>query len=1621
MSQASAKKASSSLRRAASPPACSSSRKQHISGSGRNQTILNDAAWMSERIHSLQKTGFLRYPSICKLRDPGEISPSLHSLSASNKDDEETSCSSPGCFNQSSTSRRSQTVMNQTDEPLSAFRLSEVTLSEEDLLTDISPSREFSTCNSTPVLMQSSRNFDQVESEFYQGTPLSKNVGKDYQKYMQASNESPNGNANHPHSAASSEFTSSNMQGDLLLRLEALQHRAELAAKGGNSNSNASQDNQNSKLFWSRQGLHWDQDIPSSIKKQSAFTQQSNVASSASPTHSSLSIESVSWPEEPEIPLDSTCWLKAINEAKAEPSASHLILSSSRSIRPEYYLPLSREEDPVFEAGCNLFSSPKAGKRTELRNDNIRRLALGTCQRRSEQVGPGKSINSHKQTSLARKSKRFLESSMDSVNGYGSVKARGKAASLSPKTSPGVARRALPTETRPSQNHLCVEYKGIAHPVHEQSKSINQSFEMKASASEMDGQKRNSVENRFEYDGESSWISEENVEGFLCSRSFTLDEADGLSTSNEWSSPVLDTNLSHCAAKTSSFSTERHSRNKSIKESQMKDFGKGLFSSSHTQSACLNGEAVKHSNESMAGICMFDRCKEMPLPSQGGSTVTSQTDTHLQLLKEGSLADSYQPANISHHPVCQITHSADESLNNNSIACCKDTLNNEGSLKESQHDAGAKEHISRKGDSSSWSAISPKTLNRGIEESVGNNITLQVEKKLESTYIGQCHSARYSLHSSIPLVSESGPLSLNALSSPADLVEDRYWPGVADRYENATHISKMHSQNLLQRRSSELKVFARIVRSLSFSEQGNSGLKSSSKLQTSRDISESKSTGFTHYWIPNTAYSVNSSDLGYNGGKSNPQNSVEIQQTTAQITKELLQEIPSQNGRGDTNRNPEGNEASLILLDNAYLNIEQLAEEPHGMGHTVLLSYSTKGESDAPLDNDCKAPLSSENFSQQGHDLQLDRPIETQCEVQDDSSIKKVQEDINSAQQAICRGPTGGKLELDDKGCHQQSLESFTTVESLCTKTLQVEPEETRPELIFEKLALSEQHTGIPSFANQNNRLMIEGVNKGEMILKFPCTSGPENGRKCETPCGNGETPSSLLSIYKNPLWRDEVNVDFENGHGSQSQEFLDHSYSDEGNFLDSDKKRISFSKRSLGEVWDTYEGMGGFIISSVPNSPSCTTKQASEANHIPVGFDILINSSESNGFVLDSVWDVEGSAKKLRKIGEEVNEDLGFFTQQRLSCYNQADLRQQSAQSLDTIELQTTNHGASSLTPVNVKDIERNLTIESGILSDGASVPDGLDDCSREHSIGPHGSCSHSTRIINSNVTNQDAALLENESTINEFCLNSEPKCNTGEKKMPLTEMACIIDAAKAGRDALDKVDRNGSKIRSELTVQNSGASINIETISASQCADRKLQSDPLCEQYNKECTQPLRHKHFAKADAPEENHSTKDTVMLSNDATEADEEVKQVTFIYSDSKEPQKDLKAVEASLPEVPLDLLSTWILSFFTHASKGGGNFKRKEQKQRLIQDKKREDQEELKRIGKKVQALEEEIDRFKQENRRLQSLVKCMIRKMKQLQQGLRGRKRNGSSRGFMTCIYSVRVKRSSKSKIVRKS
>ena len=96
-------------------------------------------------------------------------------------------------------------------------------------------------------------------------------------------------------------------------------------------------------------------------------------------------------------------------------------------------------------------------------------------------------------------------------------------------------------------------------------------------------------------------------------------------------------------------------------------------------------------------------------------------------------------------------------------------------------------------------------------------------------------------------------------------------------------------------------------------------------------------------------------------------------------------------------------------------------------------------------------------------------------------------------------------------------------------------------------------------------------------------------------------------------------------------------------------------------------------------------------------------------------------------------------------------------------------------------------------------------------------------------------------------------------------------------------------------------------------------------------------------------------------------------MTFIFSESKGAKEILKNVEpSSLPEGGHAGLmsSNWVCSFFSNARKLGCSCDQKNNDTRL-----QEDTTKLKKIEKRVEELEAEVIKFKQENSSLQKLLK----------------------------------------------
>lgn len=1874
------------------------------SAGSRNQTILDDAAWMSEKLYNLQKTGFLRYPAVSKLRDSGEVRSSLDSLPVNLESDEEMSClssASASNFDQvfGATLRHSQTDATRTDEPLSAFRLSEVTLSEEDLLTEISSPTELSTSKSTPVSVQSCRNLGQRASEILQRTSPAPSNGNNLHDYAHESNISYSASLDQPNSPASSEYTSSNgsnlfreRRGDLVLRLEALQYRAELAAKEGNCQFGGALPNWESQYanLWNEQASEVGHDSLLSVQKPGTFVKQSDAAAAGLPTHSNLRIESVSWPEQLETSIDSTCWLKSVNdEVEEEPCLSPLFHSSTRTIRPEYYLPLSREEEPVFEDAYHIFPSPQEGPRAE-REDSIKRLipqgALSPLRQhpnfrlRQEEIKssrPGR-VRNHKQVSpVLPKSRRSLESSMDSL--YGAVK--GSCASSpplirpsSPVASPDAARRTVLKEPRTSRSPIPVRQ------VQENNNSVTKSLDLKASAMGMScqiGKIKDDLKTKVEYDGESSWISEENVEGFLSSRSFVVDEIDALSSTNEQPHPVLNAKLIHSSAETStSLSNEKTSKDESFEVLQGKSNGRGILYTAHAGSVCFNDEIIKGSIESLVGMPEFDGFEGSFLSSQDGSTPTAKTGTLPGLSEAGSFVNStlipkgFSKNRISYQSVYNLSsHLGDDYLKHDSIECSEGKFCSKPA-KHFHQDAEAKEQTSPEESPVRYHTAALEELGKELTENKlkleARCASVEAQRKPEDIHDGRFHAERCTVHDMVSTDAQqcndpwSADFSLSSKNHEASLVSggDQQWLPPANGDENVIEGSKIHSQGLLEEGYSEHKAFARVLRSLSFSEEEKRILQKS-KAWSKKDLGKSIIPSFSHDWNTNSSNLPKGQNYQNSEGKdvqtrckeetlhnqkfAEVLDGLELHKTSALFEKGILKQMPLLIDRNEAldmgYKHARSNEVRVTAPDNFALhdscnaasktagcNISEAEEHSlvlGGMVQTVLLSGESENECGRIMEG--KVVIGSKKTSQQAQDLTLDdsvklsfSPVKMLSKVKECPVTEDVLADYDSWQKAADFGGLQNieRTEVDNKGCdwnngqalnvpeahysvipypNKESLMggdqsiSFNQIETgyapvdeevtpirhtglnpggpidgetfpknevegvtvedgevlyttmLPTHNLRVA--ESKPEIVHGKSTMPEQHVNMAAFDSEivvlcgspdgNKSMLVEqellAVDKDRLhneahysslleynfketgILKLPGSSGPKDS-------GRGKAPESLLSVYKNPLWLDELGLDFDIAQkDSQDQEMLDLSYIDreDNSLLKIDRSRVGFSKRSLDDVWNTYEGVGE-LLTPATNSPSHAIDGVSDAGHILIGFDTLVDSSDSNGIALGSLWDVESSAlKKLRKMGEkiedgsisvwkpltlkscllikdsDINEEPEFGAKKKPDPQDHAsgsqdDQQQHSAQSLMAMEFQTTNHDASCSCPVKIKNastvnvhehcdaipinsaltlshsarlevisqLKVNLTrqIRDLSLSNVSVIPDAMESefgskglfekVLGEISAWPYGpfpmNSFPSNELLDGNIAPQKATLVVKESAVSDYVPITVARFSMGdalsestycEKLVPQLansekdNVACQIDEAKEvieTETSDDKNDHNGTAIIKNPLAQSFDAAdfAKKTTGGASKHLDTKL-SGQFPGHYDTECSQPLDTElvPYGFVNALQEVVP----VIHSNDGVEVGEEVKKVTFMFSDSKEPQKDVQAVEStSLPEVPMDFLSAWVWSFFSRAMKVRSSCKRKEQKQLPMSNKTQEDQADLNIIGKKVEALEAEIDKFKEENKKLQKLVKCLIRKMKQLQHGLRVRKRHGSSRGFMTCIFSVHIK-SSRSATLRKS
>ncbi|MCO5569041.1 hypothetical protein L7F22_022747 [Adiantum nelumboides] len=1555
LSQVSTKKLGSPvLRRSASPPATSAVRKHNNASSGRNQTVLDDAVWMNERTQNLQKTGIFQYPSMSKLRNSAHISSSGQYLSAASVEDyEERSCFSSSPIH-SSNSLQSKTAVTLADEPLSAFRLSEVTLGDEDLLTDFN-----STCNSTPVSQQSGHMFDRTAGDYYQGT------------FCLYNRQQIDSGTQHKNLEASSKHSLLNIRGDLLHRLEALQHRAELAEKA--SHPNKIDFDQTSKDPWHG---HVYQDSLSLIHSQNVMSQQSGVLSAAaSPTHSTF--ESSSWQREgQEKSSDSTFWPH--KEVETQPDVSHLMYSSSRVIRPEYYLPLSKEE-PAHKDMAVCLSSSRSERKSSLKDENLKRCALqrssALCQHRSEDIRPGKCSISHKQIHPTRKSRRSLERSMDSV--YRSVPARGATSvpgfSLSEPCSTAArtaAREGCSIKSKSCQSSFCAGYKKYTN-LKQEDKSL-------VFSKEVYGQIQNKLNSAADYDGEFSWISEENVESFLRSRCLVVDHVDVMNAPPQFSDTngdtITDATVSLLVGKNCVQSTD----------TKLHCYEQSLSSPSASRNECSQVRLTECNKANMEESSTFDKCQELSYVSEGSSTINSQTSSHsLDFLaySHSSLPKLYDTQNLLHKPEGQVCHTEEGMLpDTDSLLCCKTILDNEHT-NESQAYAGTMEQPYIEGKHVSCTAPCCKGHKGASETQIA---TLETQQQMQITKLARpfCLERSRLGNSTTSITKEFSLVNASMPSPEIHLMERQHWPVVAKMCEKAS-LSQGLSERVTLPLDSEHRNSTKIARSLSFHDKGTCKIEANQS--TCDDLSELKSTSFSHYWIRNNAYPLDVSELLNSvtkvcrkPGEANTGKIVQgskLPETSSSMEQVLLKEVPG-----------------IVGMD-----------KEHGGSFTTLWSpsKSCKSASEIKTGEVIATELKS---SQQCCPLQfMDNSAGTVSRLQDDFMVDKVVKDEDCRQQLLVSKVVpkdAGNSKCFDMIILQETLSKGKDVGTGVCSSYKCEPKQVEGEK-HEDLKFPEQHVSKTSSSYHSNLLFLE-CSKDSSKLEIPCSPCLQDS---ETLLSEQvmKTPS-ILSVYKNPLWLDENSTDFENRHTLQDEEFLDLMYCSKRSkgFLDSDKSRLS-SERFENKTWDTYEGMGAFISS--PDSPyGIIREKVSEAKD---KFLNLVHCSD-----LDSLWDVQSQIKKkLRDSSTEVENDKaavcrtrvlesrlaskdlmscilsGFNPQDKGTASDQADQQQLlTSHPQVTLKPDLTSHIVPTSSPVKLLSIADDnynslclssapllcseqceqlmdtLTTNTNVSSHGAKTSLSLVNCSSKQVLLADSSC-----LISENAMIQDVALLA---------------CKTREHQLLYSAPSTDITDETVN---CDRKEERSSQEHCASTKARGGSSISV--VEHLHPPDSELSS----------------------VNATNKNLSSKDPIILSNDEMQANEQVKRVTFVYPSSKEPLHT--NANAAFPDMPLDSSSTWVLSMFSSATEGQGNLKKGEQKQLLKQDKSQKNHTELNRLGEKVESLEEEIDKFKQENKKLQNLVKCMVRKMKQLQQGFRGKKTRGASRGFMTCLCLVRVQR----------
>ncbi|KAH7302539.1 hypothetical protein KP509_23G076800 [Ceratopteris richardii] len=1462
-------------RGAVSPFPSSFSRKDQESS--RNQTILDDAAWMSERIRNLQKSGLLSYPSLSKLRDPSHV---LSSVFMDNVECSEIPYVCSNSNTQSSIPSLNQKADACVDEPLSAFRLSEVTLSEEDLLADISSTR-----TPTPVDLRygqtSEKTTDPFQFNFFSNSLTSENSDAAQHGLEGSSNDSPLINT---------------IRSDLLQRLEALQYRAQLAAKSfHDDNEDTCDDSMNGNI------LHCNKTFLPENQNLTALCQYNYAISESINVHNVPQVNTGQ--KVLKDTASSASWITNPNEDfQAWPDRSDLLHSSKKPIRPEYYLPLSKEEEPNLKGRDTSFPVSKVTRRSKLRDKDLIELAINETsaisQFRTEDINSGRLLNNQTRPDEGRGYRRSLGSQRCSSNMRSKMSRT--TTSYNGRPSPKCCSSA---DTASLQGSTCTNVLNVEQE--------DKSYGIHGSVTEQDGQIRNMTDC-----DEVSWISEENVEGFLRSCNLLVGDIDIPNASEE--NHKLNT----------SFTSSKLSSSIVHDKGSPKVRNDNMNLSYSVNEAILSGCLEKENNG-----CRDNTFRDLNTNLEGNlkreslkfsnPDTDNETSTGHDLLQASCVAQADQKLQHVSSPKSDL------------VTC------------ESGREKQQKSKDNTIMDQSQFGEVSSCTM-----MDCNGSDRLAVEQKTDAPERQQqmCNS-----EFSSPFYSEnlckmvddrSMSVTVNMTSPEIYLSENHYSP------PSNKKCKKVSNSQFLLRDSSHIghKIFARITRSLSFEEKGKNELESGLKENTYNSHSEPRSTSFSHYWIP----------VGNN----------------SQDVTELLGTVKSTSHKEDECSLSDHNllecSQSFEIQDSGMTQNVKPKQVPISAGKFGLLGIDETDQTstfaseliEIMLDNKVKTckeqeQIQVDNLSEMTH-AQLENSLT--CEALEDSNIWGQLNGLITVK--TCVVPETHSEWVDCKTITTEK-DYRSQVPSQCN-----DPE--AKSSTDRELTLVKDYASEVSTKCEHTNLILKEEMKQSVISNVSCSPDIH-----ASPSGKSKIAArSLLSVYKNPLWHDEGNVDHETDHILEGEAFPDYTYAD-GNVVDLnlDNNQFNFSRRFKDNIWDTYEGMGAFI-DQIPTSP------------------LLDNSRMVNS---------EGDA-----IGSTHAGDLNSL--HHLECMVSAELN---------------NGGKEYLAVVNESELVNDGQMFKDLLTSELFGIDGNEKQSASGQAIVHRLLESKDVNVGNMVDSNNNGFSASSSTV----IPSEGCSQLKEASPPDTictahaarEVDCLecyttVQAIMSSHNELVVIkDQDVGSITKESRKKE--PSFETRLMLSSRPKKDGLQSEEL------ETTGEVMQINFANLqDVQKDAHclNISDNVIKVNGSPnivnvpsndeEAGEEVKRVTFVYSDTTKHMPNNVGTASLLP-IDLSTVSTLSFSPFGMELSLSEELKKKEQKQPVRLEKCQEDQSYLKTIGEKVEILEAEINKFKRENRKLRNMMKFMIRKMKQLQQGFRGKRRRAISKGCITCIYSFQAQR----------